>query len=139
MPSRRKERELAVQMLYQWDMNQQPVERVLDSFKRLKEKRKGTWEFARRLVKTTLEKLEEIDTLIGEHAQHWRLSRMAAVDRNVLRLAVCEFLYETTPKKVVINEALELAKKYSTPEAAQFVNGVLDAVRLEVEAASEAR
>ena len=139
MPSRRKERELAVQMLYQWDMNHQPVERVLESFGRLREAKQGEREFARRLVKVTLESLDEIDALIGEHAEHWRLSRMAAVDRNVLRLAVCEFLHENTPKKVVINEALELAKKYSTPEAAQFVNGILDAVRLEVEAASEAR
>ncbi len=126
-------------MLYQWDMNRQPVERVLESFGRLGEGQQSGWEFARRLVKVTLESLDEIDALIGEHAEHWRLSRMAAVDRNVLRLAVCEFLHESTPKKVVINEALELAKKYSTPEAAQFVNGILDAVRLEVEAASEAR
>ncbi len=126
-------------MLYQWDLNRQPVDRLLESFGRLGEGRQGAREFARRLVRATLEGLDEIDALIAEHAEHWRLSRMATVDRNVLRLAICEFLHEDTPKKVVINEALELAKKFSTPEAAQFVNGILDAVRLKVEAASEVR
>ena len=126
-------------MLYQWDMNREPVEQMVESFGRLGEQPEGSREFARRLVKGTLEQREEIDTLIAEHAEHWRLSRMATVDRNVLRLAVYELLNEDTPKKVVINEALELAKRFSAPEAAQFVNGILDAVRLQIEAASEAR
>lgn len=126
-------------MLYQWDMNREPVEQILESFGRLGRQPEGSREFARRLVKGTLELQEEIDALIAEHTEHWRLSRMATVDRNVLRLAIYEFLCEDTPKKVVINEALELAKRFSTPEAAQFVNGILDAVRLKVESASEAR
>ena len=97
MPSRRKGRELAVQMLYQWDMNREPVERTVESFGRLGEQPEGSRAFARRLVKGTLNRLDEIDTLIAEHAQHWRLSRMATVDRNVLRLAIYEFLHGEIP------------------------------------------
>jgi N utilization substance protein B len=72
---------------------------------------------------------DEIDGLIEKHAQHWRMERMAAVDRNILREAVAEFLgYPTTPRAVIINEALEIARKFSTPESVQFINGVLDSV-----------
>ena len=83
--------------------------------------------------------MPEIDALISTYAERWRLERMATVDRNILRLAIYEFLYEDTPKKVVINEALEIAKKFSTTEAVQFVNGILDAVRLKIETAKEAQ
>jgi N utilization substance protein B len=137
--SRRKGRELAVQMLYQWDIDRQPVRVLLESFGRLGEQPESARTFGRRLVEGTLSHLPEIDALIEAHAENWRLSRMAAVDRSVLRLAVYEFLREQTPKRVVINEALEIAKKYSSAEAAQFVNGVLDAVRARLEAPSEAR
>ena len=75
----------------------------------------------------------EIDGLIGKHTQHWRMDRMATVDRNVLRGAVAEFLgYPATPRAVVINEALEIARKFSTPESVQFINGVLDSVGKDV-------
>lgn len=139
MGSRRRGRELAVQMLYQWDIDRQPVEAVLESFARLGLQPEPARDFARRLLEGTLAHLDEIDALIAAHAENWRLTRMAAVDRSVLRLAIFEFLYEDTPRRVVINEALEVTKKYSSPEAVQFVNGVLDAVRVRLEAPSEAR
>jgi N utilization substance protein B len=86
--------------------------------------------FAERLAEGTTEALDRIDPLIESHSQHWRLARMPIIDRIILRMAVYEFLAEPqTPRPVIIDEALELAKRYSTPEAAKFVNGVLDAVR----------
>lgn len=95
-------------------------------------------EFARRLAFGTLAHREEIDELISSHADNWRLPRMAVVDRNILRMGVYEFLYEPeTPKKVVINEAIEIAKRYGSTESAQFVNGVLDAVRRSLEREKE--
>ena len=92
-----------------------------------------TREFADRLVLGTLKNLESIDNKIRTRAEHWRIERMALVDRNVLRLAVNEFLYEDTPHTVVINEALEVARRFSTFEATQFINGILDAIKLDLE------
>jgi N utilization substance protein B len=87
-------------------------------------------EFANGLVRGTLDRRQEIDTILSAHAQNWRIERMAVIDRLILRLAIYEFLAETkTPPRVVINEALELARSYSGEEAVAFVNGVLDAVR----------
>jgi len=80
----------------------------------------------------------EIDTLIEKHAEHWRMERMAAVDRNLLRAAVAELLaYPETPKAVVINEALEIARKFSSPESVHFVNGVLDSVGKELQTSTQ--
>lgn len=85
--------------------------------------------FAEDLFRVASDRSTEIDGLIEKHTQHWRMDRMAAVDRNILREAVAEFLgYPQTPKAVVINEALEIARKFSTPESVQFINGVLDSV-----------
>ncbi len=137
MGARRRGREIAIQMLYQWDTNREPVAKVLESFHQLGDHPVDVWEFAGKLVKGTLRHLEKIDSLISRHADSWRLTRMATVDRNVLRMAVYEFLCEDTPRKVVINEALEVTRKFSTPEAVQFVNGVLDAVRLDLDVAPE--
>lgn len=138
MPARRKGRELAVQMLYQWDIGRQPVEIVLESFWQLTEGSEASQGYTRRLVMGTLEHLDAIDRLISSHADNWRLERIAAVDRNIMRLAIFEFLHEDTPKKVVINEALEVAKKFSTADAVQFINGILDAVKLTLETTKEA-
>jgi N utilization substance protein B len=90
-------------------------------------------EFATRLVTGTLSHLAEIDERIKSRAEHWRISRMAIVDRNVLRLAVYEFLHEPTPRTVAINEALEVARRFSTYEATQFINGILDAVKRDLD------
>jgi N utilization substance protein B len=89
--------------------------------------------FATRLATGTLAHLGEIDERIKSRAEHWRISRMAVVDRNVLRLAVYEFLYEQTPRTVAINEALEIARRFSTFEATQFINGILDAIKRDLD------
>jgi len=92
-------------------------------------------EFARQLVMNTVEHVEQIDEFIRRHAEHWRLDRMATVDRNILRLAVQEFLYDKeTPKTVVINEAIEIARRFSAQESPLFINGVLDSIKKELEA-----
>src|SRR4030095_8247180 len=76
---------------------------------------------------------ELLDERIRSRAEHWRISRMAVVDRNILRLAVYEFLYEPTPRTVAINEALEIARRFSTYEATQFINGILDAIKRDLD------
>jgi len=90
--------------------------------------------FADDLFRVALDRGPEIDKLIERHAEHWRMERMAAVDRNLLRAAVAELLaYPDTPRAVVINESLEIARKFSTPESVHFVNGVLDSIGKELE------
>ena len=93
----------------------------------------GAREFATRLVTGALANLREIDERIKSRAEHWRISRMAVVDRNVLRLAVYEFLFEQTPRTVIINEALEVARRFSSFEATQFINGILDAIKRDLD------
>jgi N utilization substance protein B len=89
----------------------------------------GTRSFTRRLVAGTLEHQETLDALISRQADHWRLMRMPIVDRNILRMALFELLHEPeTPRPVVIDEALEIAKRFSTPRSSQFINGILDGV-----------
>ena len=90
-------------------------------------------EFATRLATGTLAHKEELDERIRSRAEHWRIPRMAIVDRNVLRLAVYEFMYEPTPRTVAINEALEIARRFSTYEATQFINGILDAIKRDLD------
>ena len=90
-------------------------------------------EFATRLATGTLAHLVELDERIRSRAEHWRISRMAIVDRNILRLAVYEFLHEPTPRTVAINEALEIARRFSTYEATQFINGILDAIKRDLD------
>jgi N utilization substance protein B len=139
MGARHKGRAAAVQMLYQWDLTRQHPSQVIAACEGLAPHGEGAQEFARHLFRGTLAGLEAIDALIGGEAENWRLDRMSAVDRNVLRLAVFELLHEPTPPSVVINEALELAREFSGEQAVQFVNGVLDAVRLKLASAKEAR
>jgi transcription antitermination protein NusB len=135
MGSRRKSRELCLQMLFQWDMGKQPPEHVQKTFWAERgEVDADTRGFADDLFRLAVERHAQIDELIQKHAQHWRMERMAAVDRNVLRTGVAEFLgYQKTPRPVVINEALEIARKFSAPESVQFINGVLDSVGKELE------
>ena len=90
-------------------------------------------EFATALAVGTLAHVDEVDERIRSRAEHWRIDRMATVDRNVLRLAVYEFLYEPTPRTVTINEALEVARRFSTFEATQFINGILDAIKRDLD------
>ena len=92
-----------------------------------------TRDFANGLVRGTIQNRDLIDDRIRTRAEHWRIERMAIVDRNVLRLAVYEFLYQDTPDTVAINEALEIARRFSTYEATQFINGILDAIKQDIE------
>jgi transcription antitermination protein NusB len=132
--TRRKSRELVLQMLFQADMGKQSPDVVRKTFwaerEDVDEEARG---FAEDLFRVASERLEEIDALIGRHTRHWKMDRMAAVDRNLLRGAVAEFLgYPQTPRPIVINEALEIARRFSTPESVQFINGVLDSVGKEL-------
>ncbi len=130
MGTRRKSRELALQMLFQSDMARQDGEQVEKTFWQEREDLdEGVKGFAQDLFHVAMEKREDIDKLIEKHAQHWRMDRMATVDRYILRAGVAEFLgFPKTPRPVVINEALEIARRFSTPESVQFINGVLDSV-----------
>ena len=123
-----------MQMLYQWEVAQSDIDEVLRTFwtanlPGAEGATDATKAFAEELVKMTVGNLPKIDPLITETAEHWRLSRMAALDRIILRLAIGEFLHGETPRNVVINEALELAKTFSGDESAKFINGILDAVK----------
>jgi transcription antitermination protein NusB len=128
--TRRKSRELALQMLFQLDMGKQSPEQVRKTFwSERKEMDESVRGFADDIFRLATERSEEIDKVIEAHAQNWRMERMAAVDRNVIRAAVAEFIgYPQTPAPIVINEALEIARKFSSPEAVNFINGVLDSV-----------
>jgi N utilization substance protein B len=125
---RRQAREYALQILFQIDFTEKKLDRKdLDEFWSDKKENREIREFAEELAKGTLEKLEEIDAIVEQLAENWILRRMAAVDRNILRFAAFEILYRRDiPSAVTINEALEIAKKYSSSEAASFLNGVLD-------------
>jgi len=134
--TRRKARECALQMLFAADVVKNSLEfSTKDYWNELGDDDfdEKTKNFANDLVLGTLEHNEAIDEKIRTRAEHWRIERMAVVDRNVLRLAVYEFLYQDTPHTVVINEALEIARRFSTFEATQFINGILDAIKLDLE------
>ncbi|HEX5886225.1 MAG TPA: transcription antitermination factor NusB [Pyrinomonadaceae bacterium] len=136
MGSRRKARECALQMLFAADVAEMPADDVVRSYwAELGESDldETAREFATRLAARTLSNLELLDERIRSRAEHWRISRMAVVDRNILRLAVYEFLYEPTPRTVAINEALEIARRFSTYEATQFINGILDAIKRDLD------
>lgn len=125
---RRKAREYALQLLFQIDFTKRELERKdLEEFWSGKKESGDIREFTEKLVKGTLESLDEIDGIIEKATENWFLKRMAAVDRNILRFAAYEILHrKDIPYAVTINEALEIAKKYSSAEAASFLNGVLD-------------
>lgn len=137
--SRHRAREAALQILYQWEVARPTVESAIATFFDLQ------WAgpasppdevraFASDLARDCVSRLQEIDTLIGETAERWRPERMALVDRLILRLAVCELLRDPeTPRAVIINEALELARTFSTEDAVKFINGMLDGVSKKLE------
>ena len=114
-------------------MRRQPVNEIVESYygSLASEESEPVAErdaFAEDLVRGAVPKVEEIDALISAHSEHWRLERMAAVDRNILRVAIYELMAMATPSAVVIDQALELARRFSTDESISFLNGVLDAV-----------
>jgi transcription antitermination factor NusB len=139
MGTRRKSRELCLQMLFQADLGKQPVDEVRRTFwlgrGEVEREVKG---FADDLFRIANDRAPDIDRMIEEHADNWRMDRMAAVDRNVLRAAVAELLgFPDTPRAVIINEAIEIARKFSSPESVNFINGVLDSVGKEIEAGAK--
>ena len=130
MGTRRKSRELAMQMLFQGDLGKQTPEQVETLFwssrEEIDEETRG---FADDLHRVASEREPEVTALIQKHAQNWRMERMPVVDRNLLRAAVAEMLgFPETPAAVIINETLEIARRYAAPESLQFLNGVLDAI-----------
>jgi transcription antitermination protein NusB len=142
MPSRRRSRERALQILFLWDARKQAIDEAVDAwYETLYSEeslvRPERDEFTEVLVRGAVRFVTPIDELLVKHAAHWRLERMPAVDRNILRLAVYEMLYVKTPAAVAIDEALELARRYSNEESVQFVNGVLDAIHRELAASQE--
>ncbi|MGI9068799.1 MAG: transcription antitermination factor NusB [Pyrinomonadaceae bacterium] len=136
MGSRRKARECALQMLFAADIAGAVPDEVLRTYWAElgdSDTEEVAREFATRLAAGTLANLDALDERIRSRAEHWRIPRMAIVDRNILRLAVYEFLYEPTPRTVAINEALEIARRFSTYEATQFINGILDAIKRDLD------
>ncbi|MBA3694050.1 MAG: transcription antitermination factor NusB [Acidobacteria bacterium] len=137
MGTRRKARECALQMLFAADVAKTLEASVLTGnyWMELGEPTldEATREFSNQLTVGSLREGEKIDETIRTRAEHWRIERMAIVDRNVLRLAVYEFLFTDTPHTVIINEALEIARRFSTFEATQFINGILDAIKHDLE------
>jgi N utilization substance protein B len=132
-------RESALQMLYQWEVGRTDIAEVVQTYWEVERPdaaspSEGLRRFATELAAGTVRHLAEIDPIIAASAEHWRLERMAAIDRAILRLAVYEFLHAAeTPRKAVINEALELAKTFSTDDAVKFVNGILDGIKRRLE------
>jgi N utilization substance protein B len=133
MPARHRSRQRALQVLYQWDMTKQPVEHAISSFYDTlysgeSDEKPDRDEFMEELARGTSEMATDIDHRITAKSDNWRLERMPAVDRNILRLAIYEMSRQETPAAVVIDEALELARQFSGDESVSFINGILDAV-----------
>jgi transcription antitermination protein NusB len=131
MPSRHKSRERALQILFSWDARKQPVDDAINAYFNTlyAEEHPAPDDFAAALVRGAVEHGADLDQRISRHAEHWRLERMPAVDRNLLRMAVGEMLgFKGTPFPIVINEALEIGRRYSAPESINFLNGMLDAI-----------
>ena len=129
MGARRKARELALQMLYQHDVSGNPPDMIITTFEDLQKSKPNTREFATRVFKGTVDNLQKIDAMIVQQADNWRIERMAVVDRNIIRMSIYEFLHENdTPKLVIIDEAIEIGKKFGTQKSSQFINGILDGI-----------
>jgi N utilization substance protein B len=130
MGRRRKAREETLRILYRLEFDNRQPEETLSQYWENKKTNQATREYSTWLVNGIISHHKKIDTIIQNASEHWRLSRMALIDRNILRMAVFELLYEENIEPaVVINEAIEIAKAYSGNEAAAFVNGILDAIR----------
>ena len=129
MSLRHKSREFALQMLFQWEMSPQEPARLEETFWRSARAADSTREFANRLFEGAAAEAPALDALISKHSENWRLERIAAIDRAILRLAGHELRKGETPPKVVLDEAIELAKTFSSADASAFINGILDSLR----------
>jgi N utilization substance protein B len=136
---RHRAREAALQILYQWEVGKSGVDSAIETFFEFQwadaqPPAEALREFASSLASNTVRRLEEIDALIAGSAENWRPERMAVIDRLIIRMAVCELVRDKdTPHAVVINEALELARTFSTEDAVKFINGMLDGIRKKME------
>ncbi|MCJ7458452.1 MAG: transcription antitermination factor NusB [candidate division Zixibacteria bacterium] len=129
MGKRREARELVLKSLYCWEISGKKPDEVFSDLVSQIELDNSSKLFSRELFKKVIEHQKEIDELIKKNVQHWDFSRIAVVDKNILRIGICELLYlDDIPVKVSLDEAIELAKKYSSEDSGSFVNGVLDAV-----------
>jgi N utilization substance protein B len=126
MSRRSRAREIALQALFQEDLNPQNSLENLGAFLGARLQDDASREFAKQLVLGVKRNQHELDALLEEKAEHWSVSRMPATDRNLLRLGAYEIRYADTPDRVAINEAVELAKRYGTAQSSQFINGILD-------------
>jgi N utilization substance protein B len=126
---RRLVREKAMQALYAHEISREPIDAILATIVAPLIKEPETFEFAKRLILKVVESSDEIDALITKQVEHWEFNRLAVIDKIILRIGICELLYfEDIPPKVSINEAIEIARRYSTEKSDKFVNGVLDSV-----------
>ena len=127
-----------MQMLFQWDMSHQEPAKLEEKFWRAAKASDSTRDFANQLFEGAAREVASLDRLIVKHAENWRLERLAIIDRAILRLAMYELRATDTPPKVVLNEAVDLAKKFSSEESGSFVNGILDAFRKSLTTAGQA-
>jgi N utilization substance protein B len=138
MAARHRSRQRALQVLYQWDLTKQPVEKAISTYydglysEDSNEARPKRDKFMEDLATGASEMASDLDRRIAEKSEHWKLERMPLVDRNILRLAIYEMQLQSTPPAIVIDEALELARQFSNEESVKFINGILDAVHREV-------
>ncbi len=129
MKKRRRSRKSALEVLYQWDLTHQDARKALLRFKDHSSSEEGRDPFLERLVDGVVAHYQEIDRLIEQYSEHWRLGRIAPIDRNILRIAIFELVYcDEIPPKVTLNEAVELGKEYGSDESGSFINGILDRV-----------
>lgn len=131
--SRRKGREAVLSILYQWDITKEDIEKILKEFWRENPYSPDIVKFASVIVTNTVAHIESIDSLLSKYSNNWTLKRMNTVDRNILRSATVELMFmDDIPSKVIINEAIEIAKKFSSKDSHQFINGILDKIKDEV-------
>ena len=133
MGKRRSSRELALKFLYQFELNEGDLDEQINLFLERNSSQEDVETFMKELVVSLIGKIEEIDEIIQKFSDHWILDRMTVIDRNILRMGTCELLFNfSTPPKVVINEAIDIAKKYGNEDSPEFINGILDKVYNEI-------
>jgi len=133
MGKRRSSRELALKFLYQFELNGGDLDEQIKLFLERNSSQEDVENFMKELVVSLIDKMEEIDEIIQKFSDHWILDRMTVIDRNILRMGACELLFNfSTPPKVVINEAIDIAKKYGNEDSPEFINGILDKVYNEI-------
>ena len=129
MGKRRSSRELALKFLYQFELNGGDLDEQIKLFLERNSSQEDVANFMKELVVSLIDKMEEIDEIIQKFSDHWILDRMTVIARNILRMGACELLFNfSTPPKVVINEAIDIAKKYGNEDSPEFINGILDKV-----------